>query len=261
MAKKPVIHHIGKLALWSAILIAVVLAIGLMKKQTIVAKYADVTKPVPPVAVIPTKEQVAAIEKLPETKLKAALPKTFNLDVPFIKQAPLGNWDAVHEETCEEASVLTVHAFYEKLKLSDNDVEAQLLKMVELEKKMFGYFEDTNVSETIQFANAQYAFSKSVVIENPSLNDLKKEIFAGRPVLFPADGKKLSNPNFRGGGPPYHLIVLRGWNEMGFFANDPGTRKGENYYYTNDIILKSNHDWVTEDHKASGPSRVFVFYP
>ena len=44
------------------------------------------------------------------------LPSQFNLAVPFVLQAPTANWDAVHNETCEEAAVLTVHYYWTKVK-------------------------------------------------------------------------------------------------------------------------------------------------
>ncbi|MEI7740886.1 MAG: C39 family peptidase [bacterium] len=224
------------------------------KRQSFANKYEELTKPTPPAATEVTKEQV----KERETAVKSGLPEKFNLDVPFIKQAPLGVWDATHEETCEEASVLTVHAYNQKLILTDSEVEVELLRLVEVQKKLFGFFEDTDVSKTIKFAKTAYEIKSSRVLENPTLEQIKYEIYAGRPVLMPADGKMLKNPNFRGGGPKYHLIVLRGWDKNGFFTNDPGTRKGENYYYVNKIIQESMHDWSEADQLATGPRRVFV---
>ena len=36
---------------------------------------------------------------------------------------------------------------------------------------------------------------------------------------------------------------IKGYDEEGFFTNDPGTLYGKNYYYSYQTIMNSAHDW------------------
>ncbi|MFH0927902.1 MAG: C39 family peptidase [bacterium] len=213
----------------------------------------------PAPAPVPSPAPTPAPAPAPSPEANQILPQEFNLAVPFALQAPLGTWDSLHNETCEEAAVLMVDLYYRNKQASPEEVERELLRIVEVERRLFGFFEDTNVQQTSIFALAAFSFSKSVVLENPTELDLKREIFSKRPVILPANGKLLKNPNFRNGGPPYHMVVLKGWNEKGFFTNDPGTKKGENYFYTYDVIMRAMGDY--DGAQGSGPKRVLVLYP
>jgi len=253
-------------------LIAFVLVVGLagvglfvfQHRQSVAMKYADLTRPAPP----PISEPVSAPAPKEDTKVQVAaaqpkaeeIPETFNLAVPFTTQAPFANWDEIHDETCEEASVLMVRMYYKKLKLTPKEVDDELLKLVDIQEKLFGFYKDTTVSETIKFAQKAYSY-KGKIIDKPTIETIKKLVMAGRPVLVPAAGRELHNPNFRGSGPPYHIYVIRGWNQQGFFVNDPGTRKGENFFYSYATVMDSMHDWDHEKSSATGPARIFILTP
>jgi hypothetical protein len=182
-----------------------------------------------------------------EVELAAApiLKKEFNLAVPFVLQAPTANWDAVHNETCEEAAILTVHYYWTKVKkFTAAQVETQFSKMIKYENKKFGDFKDTTAKQTAQTIKEVYGYKKVEVLPMKSLNDAKVHVQAGRPVIIPAAGKLLKNPNFRNGGPLYHNLVIRGWLKDGrIITNDPGTRKGNGYVYKPAILWNAIHDW------------------
>ena len=89
---------------------------------------------------------------------------------------------------------------------------------------------------------------------------MRREIASGRPVILPTSGKALGNPNFRNGGPVYHMLVLRGYTETTFITNDPGTRQGKNYTYDIDVFMDAIGDWEGHD-PANGPKRVIVMTP
>src|SRR3989338_2996423 len=120
------------------------------------------------------------------------LPPEVNLAVPFTSQAPFANWDEVHEDTCEEASVLMVHAFYEgqaRGTIDPNVAEEVLMDMVESENLIFGYFKDTTAEETARFVRTYYGHERVEVLDNPSVETLKRHLAEGHPVIVPAAGR------------------------------------------------------------------------
>lgn len=225
-----------------------------------------------------TEEEVVASEPESEPEpiveeeiVTSELPAEVNLAVPFTPQAPFANWDEVHEDTCEEASLLMVHAFYEgqaRGLVDPNVADDVLLDMVESENLIFGYFKDTTAQETAEFAKIYYGYERVEVLENPSVNDLKSHLAEGRPVLVPAAGRILANPFFSGIGPIYHMIVLKGYTQHGFITNDPGTRRGADWVYSYDHLMSAMHDWVVpegiEDRADTIPDsarKAIVIYP
>ena len=51
------------------------------------------------------------------------------------------------------------------------------------------------------------------------------------------------NPNFKDGGPNYHMLVVTGYDATGFVTNDPGTRLGQNFHYDYAGFDYAIHDW------------------
>lgn len=186
----------------------------------------------------------------------------FNLQVPFFPQAPKRVWDVNHEDYCEEASLLGVHAYIKHKDYSVDQMEEELQKMHDWEIKTFGYFQSTSVAETAQIAREYLGYKKVHVIENPTLEQIRAQVAAGHPVIVPADGKALKNPYFKNGGPTFHMFVVRGFTENGdVITNDPGTQHGENYVYKKEIFMAAIHDWdhgQDETLVATGSSRVLV---
>jgi hypothetical protein len=192
----------------------------------------------------------------------ATLPSQFNLAVPFVLQAPTANWDAVHNETCEEAAVLTVHYYWTKVKtFTPAQVETQYSKMIAYENKTFGDFKDTTAAQTAKMIKELYKYKRVDVLPMKSINDAKPHVLAGRPVIIPSSGKLLKNPNFKNGGPLYHMLVVRGWMKDGrIITNDPGTRKGNGYVYSASVLWNAIHDW-NGGKVTSGKKVMIVVYP
>ena len=192
----------------------------------------------------------------------AKLPAQFNLAGPFVLQAPTANWDAVHEETCEEAAALTVHYYWQKVKKpTAPQIEAQFTKMIAYENRTFGDFKDTTAAQTAKILKDVYGYKRVDVLPMKSINDAKPHVLAGRPVLIPSAGKLLKNPNFKNGGPLYHNLVIRGWLKDGrIITNDPGTRKGEAYVYSASVLWNAIHDW-NGGNVTAGKKVMVVVYP
>jgi hypothetical protein len=192
-----------------------------------------------------------------------SVPDEFNLDVPFTSQAPFAVWDEVHQETCEEASAYMVAAYYAGVtgRIDPETADKELLRLVALERERFGYFEDTTAAETAALIADAYGLRAEVELD-PTADDIRAHVAAGRPVIVPAAGRLLGNPNFTGEGPPYHMLVIRGYVGDRFVANDPGTRRGEAYVYSEAVIMNAIHDWTGSlDTIESGQKAVLVVYP
>jgi hypothetical protein len=182
--------------------------------------------------------------KLPATN--SAIPSSYNLAVLFIPQAPKRIWDAVHEETCEEASMLMVQAYQNDVTaMTADDMDARLMAIVGYEKKTYGgdAWKDTDAQRTADIMRDFLGMNSVRVIPITSLDDVKNEIAQGRPVMLPASGILLKNPNFTDGGPNYHMVVAKGYTPTSIITNDPGTRVGADYAYKSDVLWNAIHDW------------------
>ncbi len=183
----------------------------------------------------------------------ATLPDRVDWDVPFSSQAPLGIWDAVHEETCEEAALLNVVWYFQgkkgiKIDSYQNHIPPQqaedvLQDIITWEKEQFGYFEDTNAEQTAQIAKEKLGLKNVGLLTDFDTERLKKLVAAGNLLVVPTAGRLLNNPHFKSPGPPYHVVVIRGYDTNGFITNDPGTRFGEMYHYSYETLLNAIHDW------------------
>ncbi|TSC92827.1 MAG: Uncharacterized protein CEN91_361 [Candidatus Berkelbacteria bacterium Licking1014_85] len=173
------------------------------------------------------------------------LPTAFSLkNVPFTSQAPSKNWDAVHEEFCEEAVILVATEYFigkYKDKIPIDYAESQLNDIKNWEMQKFGYFESTNINQTAQILTEKYNL-KTEIIDNPTIEQIKIAIYSDKLVIAPAAGRLLKNPNFTGLGPIYHMLVISGWDKTGFITQDVGTRKGQNYHYSYETLLNAIHD-------------------
>lgn len=173
------------------------------------------------------------------------IPSEKNLAVPFTTQAPGANWDADHEEFCEEATVVMAGRFFTNRPISSTaDAESALQAVKQWELDNLGFYFDTTAEETAAMARGVYGLNV-VLKTNPTITDIKQALAEDKLVIVPAAGRQLGNPNFKAPGPIYHNLVLRGFTKDGkFITNDPGTRKGEAYIYDQSVVMNAMHDWV-----------------
>lgn len=181
-----------------------------------------------------------------------AAPKGVNLKVPFILQAPFQNWDAVHEDACEEASTAMIKGFLNGDTIYTKDrMEQLIMEIVGYENRTLGYNKDTDADTTSSVASWYFGTDKTAksygfgaIAETiTSMADVKRVLDRGFPVIVPAYGKALKNPNFKNGGPLYHMLVIKGYDGARIITNDPGTRNGENYVYDEKLLWNAIHDW------------------
>lgn len=188
------------------------------------------------------------------------LPEEFNLVVPFTTQSPDASWTEQDNESCEEAAILTVHYYWQKKTFTKQIAKDELQKIVDFEMDYFGFYKDTDVVQTAELVKEMWGYERVEVVWDSTFEDIKQQVFAGRPVILPTAGRELHNPNFKTPGPIYHMVVVRGWTKDMIITNDPGTRKGENYTYSPDVLMNAVHDWNGGD-IYNGQKVMIVIYP
>lgn len=176
------------------------------------------------------------------------VPSEKNLAVPFTSQAPHANWDLDHNEFCEEASVLMVGRYFQRRAIAGaDDAEAALQEIKAWELDQLGFYYDTTAAETARILEGLYGLRVELVTD-PTVERIKRAIASGQLVIAPFAGQDLGNPNYTPPGPPYHMLVIRGYTDDGkFITNDPGTRRGEEYVYNQSTIMNAMHDWVPDE--------------
>lgn len=194
----------------------------------------------------------------PAVNAKPKPSATVNLKVPFILQAPFQKWDLIHEDACEEASAAMVNLYYKGVTgpLSKDEMDKNILEAVEWEDRVFGRNKDTSAAETVRLMRELYGLDAKVVPVE-SMDQIKKTVAKGKPVIVPAYGRALKNPNFRQGGPLYHMLVIKGYTATKIISNDPGTRNGADYLYDEKLLWGAIHDWNGGD-VPNGPKVMIV---
>lgn len=185
---------------------------------------------------------------------------TVSLDVPFFIQAPNNTWKVQpYKDACEEASAILVEAFYTKKKVDAKYMVRRIKEVVQFEHNIFGSHKDTNAKQTAQFINEFMDFKAHAVAE-PTIDQIKQELDAGRPVIVPYHMPLLKNPHFGSARYPYHMNVLVGYDDKKkiFITNEVGTRHGDHYKYPMERIMNANHDFNGEKNMHKG-AKMMIF--
>lgn len=175
------------------------------------------------------------------------LPVAVNLEIPFFVQAPDGNRSLPWKEACEESSLILARHYLAGKELSKTDFKEDILGMVAIQEEIFGNYIDTSIEQTQQIYEAMYpSFGSTKILQDPTIEELKVELAQWHPIVAPFAGKELGNRYFSNGGPRYHMMVIRGYDDAHFYTNDVWTRRWENFPYTYDLIMWALHDLVPE---------------
>jgi hypothetical protein len=179
------------------------------------------------------------------------------LPVPFTSQAPTGEWkDQRQQDGCEEAAAAMAMAWVGSEKnIKPADWRLRILILSTFEKKKYGEYRDVALPDIVNWLFKDYFDYQSVEIKAVgSAADILHELEQGKIVLTPMNGRALKNPNFSGLGPERHMILIKGYDyrTKEFITNDPGTRRGENYRYSEKIIFNAIRPYQTGYHKPFG---------
>jgi hypothetical protein len=223
---------------------------GSLLSQVNIVLPKDVTSTKPVVSGIPIKGSTSTVSETSvivssstSSSIPKSIPPEINLAVPFVPQAPEKNWEQPWQDACEEAAILMIDAYYKDVTTSILWDKEEISKMVKWEEDL-GWGLSIEISKIQKIFSDYLEFSDTIkIIENPTIDQIKKYVANGQPVLVVADGKILPNPHFQNGGPSYHALVIRGYTKDSFITNDPGTQFGENFKYKYDDLMNAIRDW------------------
>ncbi len=205
------------------------------------------TVPIPQNTAPPTTSTPPATTPPATTTPVVTTPATINWAVPFTSQAPTGNWDAFHEQTCEEASSIMVSHYFKNVPIISDQVENELSDVATWERANLGTDVSITAAQVVTMLTDYYGL-QATLIKEPTAKMLKAELAQEHLIIVPAQGQYLNNPYFTAPGPVYHMLVLRGYDANDhFITNDPGTKHGEQYVYTTAVLMNAIHDWNDGD--------------
>lgn len=174
------------------------------------------------------------------------LPNQAYLEVPFITQAPLeteANW-TLHEESCEEAATLQAYLYETNKTITREEANTEILDMIAWQKKEenFGKHKDLYADDMRKFITGYYGLKNPEVkiFYNAEIEDIKKIIVSGHPVIVPITGDILNNPYYP--YPGYHMLTVIGYTEDRIITNDNGTRRGADFSYDMKIFEAAMKD-------------------
>ncbi|MBI2607312.1 MAG: C39 family peptidase [Candidatus Doudnabacteria bacterium] len=176
-------------------------------------------------------------------------PEQVLISVPFTSQAPFAQWeDDRFQDGCEEAAVIMAVAWTNNQTLTPQGVTDEIIRVSAWENEQYGSYHDTSVEDTVdRIINRYYNYPNVLTSRDSTIDEIKKQLALGKLVIAPIDGTIIGNPNYTQPGPPRHMIVVVGYDEVQqeFITNDPGTRKGENYRYNYETFFNAIRDYPT----------------
>lgn len=180
-----------------------------------------------------------------------------NIPVPYTAQSPDGKWIQPWKDLCEEASILMVDQYYQGKNLDKKRAKQLLLHIFEVKNRTYGRSLDESAEKIASLIN-NFLPWEAYVIDAVTLEQVKEQIDLNKPVIVPVSGKDLKNPNFRQGGPRYHVLVISGYDDekQEFITQEPGTHLGLDFRYAYDTIMGANHDLLPTGDIRQGARRM-----
>lgn len=219
---------------------------------------ADIQTPTPAlqpvVSMLPSEESIV-VEAESEPVIPLPVPKEYRIkEVPFTVQAPYAEWsNPIFQDACEEASLIMVAAWIEEKPLTKEGAKQEIVALAAYQTELRGHAIDTSIEDTRDLLKNFFEIETAIVQRDVTIDDIKEVLRTDSLVIVPTDGRKLKNPNFTAPGPPRHMLVIVGYDDVTneFIVNDPGTRKGEGYRYQQSVLFDAILDYPTGDHVAA----------
>jgi len=200
-------------------------------------------------------------EITPELDPIEIIPSKVQLDVPYINEAPEGDWSGPWKNACEEASITMVEKFYQgKKEVSITEAKEYMIMLFNKQDEVWGSNTDADAIRAEQIINDYTLFNAEIRV-NPEIEEIKKQLRQGNPVISLHYGKLLYNKNipFLTTGTYYHMMVIIGYDDETeeFITNDDGDIKtGSAHRYEYDLFMNSLADFNFTRRAADGPPTV-----
>jgi len=182
-------------------------------------------------------------------------PPQANVDVPFTSQAPEGNWAEPWQNACEETSIYMISSFYNDDPIKRDEAVKKIREIFKVKHENFEVSRDESLATMQQLIKDLELPWSAEIVTNPTVDDLKAELAAGRPVIVPVYAPDLNNFNYK-----YHVMVLTGYDDKDgvFIVNDPGTRGGEGKRFKYDFFMEAIHDLDAKEVSEGSRSVLFT---
>ena len=189
-----------------------------------------------------------------------ALPQKTYLKVPFLCQAPYANWKQPWQDACEEAVIVMAISYVKGEPVTRRSGNQELLDLVGFQIKNYGGHYDLNAEQIAKLIKDYYKYDKVEVRYDIKVEDIKKELAKGNPVITPMAGRLLGNPYYTPPGPLYHNMLFKGYDDRDneFITNDAGTKRGRNYRYKYQVAYNAIHDWTGNKQTITQGGKVMV---
>lgn len=193
----------------------------------------------------------------------AALPQKVYLPVPFLCQAPYGNWDEPWQDACEEAAVIMAINYIKGYPVTRELGNQEILKLIDYQELNYGGHFDLTAEQTVRLIKDFYHYDKAEVRYNFSVPDIKEELAKGNIAAAPMAGRMLGNPYYTPPGPAYHYLLFKGYDDLTgeFITNDAGTKRGRNYRYKYQAAYNAIHDWTGSKATISRGRKAIIIFP
>lgn len=182
------------------------------------------------------------------TALKAfCLPSKVFLNVPFLCQAPYGNWGQPWQDACEEAAIIMAIHYIKGDPVNRESGNREILDLVDYQVKQYGGHHDLTAEQSARLIKDYYKFNNLEVRDGIAISDIKDELARGNVVIVPMAGRLLGNPYYTLPGPAYHYMLFKGYDDRTgeFITNDAGTKRGRNYRYKYRVAFNAISDFKT----------------
>jgi hypothetical protein len=135
--------------------------------------------------------------------------------------------------------------FYKDENITPEKAREQILKILAIKEMSFGESKDESMERIAEIVNLAELPWQATVSINPLLNDIKKEIAAGRPVIVPIDARLLQNSPYKG-ELDYHVLIISGYDDarQEFIVQDPGTKGGKDDRYDYQNFYSAINDFL-----------------
>jgi len=187
-------------------------------------------------------------------------PSSAAIEVPFTSQAPTGDWSQPWQDACEETSIYMVSSFYAGDAIKRDEAVRRIREILQVKDEKIRVSKDESLATIAQLIDDLDLPWTVRLVADPTAEDLKTELAAGRPIIVPVYAPALGNPYYVKPAPDYHVLVLTGYDDKDgvFVVNDPGTKSGQGLRFPYARFMGAIHDLDPKDPRAGRKAVLFT---